>query len=541
MPSARGYVRVSTDEQAQNGVSIDAQKKILQAFAVVKGFDDFEIYCDEGYSGKNLNRPDVRKLLRECAGGEVSAVVVWRLDRLSRSLRDTLEIVEDIFTPNNVTLISVTESIDTSTPSGRLMLNILASFAQSERESDAERVRMAKDAMARECKHLGGYVPLGYKVGPDGCYEIDEATAPVVREIFRMYNARMGYTSILRYIKAQGIKSPRGNDYSKATLNFLLSNEKYIGTYIHNRTVPQDGRGKRSSKQNPIEKQIRIPGGMPAIIDDATWRKACAIRAENARAGGAHKPREEFLLTGLCFCAVCGGRMVVDVGGKDRNGTLQRYYTCKNKCVPPARKEKLEEAVFLILDEVAAQEQLLMQACAVANRFTQEEAEDRRPELAALERRRVDVSKRLAAIVDYIAASGVESPQALRAEITALEAEQAKLDAAIRRASLPTKVYDPEQLLSLLLSIRQAKKKPPEQVKPLLQAALRGVYVSADAYDVQFHGIDTVELRGVEPLSESSKAKPSPSAVYGLTFPPLRVHRQTRGFSSFILQTGRKA
>ena len=90
MPTARGYVRVSTEEQAVNGVSIDAQKEILQAYAVVKGYTDFKIYTDEGFSGKNLNRPDVQRLLEECRSGKVEAVIVWRLDRLSRSLRDTL-------------------------------------------------------------------------------------------------------------------------------------------------------------------------------------------------------------------------------------------------------------------------------------------------------------------------------------------------------------------------------------------------------------------------------------------------------------------
>lgn len=285
MPTARGYVRVSTEEQAVNGVSIDAQKEILQAYAVVKGYTDFKIYTDEGFSGKNLNRPDVQRLLEECRSGKVEAVIVWRLDRLSRSLRDTLETIEDIFMPAGVSLISVTENIDTSTPAGRLMLNILASFAQNEREAIAERVRMAKNSMAKDCKHLGGYVPFGYKVNQQGYYEVDEKTAPIVREIFRMYNARMGYTAILRYLHDQGVKSPQGNDFKKNSLNYILRNEKYTGTYIHNRLAPQSVSGKRSSRPNPIENQIRIPGGMPAIIDQATWEKTCAIREENKKCG----------------------------------------------------------------------------------------------------------------------------------------------------------------------------------------------------------------------------------------------------------------
>lgn len=115
-PRMIGYVRVSTDEQAAHGASIPAQTEVLQAFSVVKGCKEgFRIYTDDGYSGKNLHRPAIKEVLEQCRQGSVSALVVWRLDRLSRSLRDTLSIVEDVLTPNGVTLISATESIDTST------------------------------------------------------------------------------------------------------------------------------------------------------------------------------------------------------------------------------------------------------------------------------------------------------------------------------------------------------------------------------------------------------------------------------------------
>ena len=495
MPAARGYVRVSTDDQAQNGVSIEAQQQILNAYAVVKGFDDFAIYTDGGYSGKNMHRPGLQQLIADCRARKISAVVVWRLDRLSRSLRDVLELVEDDFTANGVTLISVTESIDTSTTSGRLMLNLLASFAQSERETDAERVRMAKDKMAKDCKHLGGYIPLGYRVDENGYYQIDEATAPIVRKIFKMYNARMGYAAILRYVKAAGIKSPRGGDLTKTSLNYILRNEKYIGTYIHNRTEPQSTRGKRSSRARPVEQQIRIPGGMPAIIDQATWDRACIIRAENQHCGGRHKPRVEFLLSGLCYCAVCGKRMVVDVGGKDRNGTTQRYYVCKNKCVPAARKEELENAVFTMLHAVATSSQALTQACDLANRFALGEAEDRQSEVRALEAQLIAARKRQHAITDFIAASGAQAPQTLLNELQALERAIHTLESRISKAQRPAVIYSAPLLLRVINAILRAQQKPPEQVKPLLQAALTGIHVGPADYRVCFHGMEDVEMR----------------------------------------------
>ena len=155
-----GYSRVSSDEQAAHGISIDAQRNILQGYAAMTA-QQIRIYEDAGFSGKNMNRPALRQLLDDCRAGSVSAVVVWKLDRLSRSLRDTLSIIEDVLQPRGITLVSVTESIDTSTPSGRMMLNMLASFAQLEREQDSDRVVMAHKHLARDCKYLGGHVPLG--------------------------------------------------------------------------------------------------------------------------------------------------------------------------------------------------------------------------------------------------------------------------------------------------------------------------------------------------------------------------------------------
>lgn len=136
---ARGYIRVSTDEQTKNSVPIQAQEKILDSLAVVKGYDDFQVYIDDGYSGKDLDRPQMQKLLEECRQGHVDAVLVWKLDRLSRSLRDTLTIIEEIFEPNRISLISATESMDSPTPGGRIRLSLLETLTQHEREQDGIR------------------------------------------------------------------------------------------------------------------------------------------------------------------------------------------------------------------------------------------------------------------------------------------------------------------------------------------------------------------------------------------------------------------
>lgn len=341
-----GYSRVSSEEQAQHGISVDAQRTILEGYAAMTS-SEIRIYEDAGYSGKNTNRPALQQLLAACRSGSVSAVVVWKLDRLSRSLRDTLTIIEDVFQPRGITLVSVTESIDTSTPSGRMMLNLLASFAQLEREQDSDRVVMAHKHLARDCKYLGGHVPLGYRIDADKHYQLDPATAQVVRKVFELYLARSGYGPILEYLNAQDLGGSRKTTYKKSDLNYLLNNEIYAGTFV--RRMGADPRHRVTAPET-----IRIPGGVPAIITPQEWDKVCTLRNQSRRSAAIYTARQIYPLAGLVFCASCGSLMRLNYGGKDRDGTVQRYYTCRQSCIRPARLEQIQQAVFDLLDSMAA-------------------------------------------------------------------------------------------------------------------------------------------------------------------------------------------
>ena len=269
-----GYSRVSSEEQAVHGISIEAQRNSLQGYAAMMN-QQIRIFEDAGYSGKNTNRPALQQLLAACRSGSASAVVVWKLDRLSRSLRDTLTIIEDVFQPRGITLVSITENIDTSTPSGRMMLNLLASFAQLEREQDSDRVVMAHKHLARDCKYLGGHVPLGYRIDADKHYQLDPVTAPVVRRAFEMYLSRTGYTPILDYLNSFDFPGTRKTPFKKSDLNNLLGNEIYAGIYI--RRLGADPRHRITSPET-----IRVPGGVPAILTPEEWSRVCAFR-EQAR------------------------------------------------------------------------------------------------------------------------------------------------------------------------------------------------------------------------------------------------------------------
>ena len=149
------YIRVSTDFQAEEGYSIEAQKEQLTAYCVSKGIKNYDYYIDGGWSGSNIERPEMERLMKDVKDGKISHVIVYKLDRLSRSQKDTLYLIEDLFMPNNVDFVSLTELLDTSTPMGRAMIGILAAFAQLERENIKFRLNSGRQLYIEKGGKLG--------------------------------------------------------------------------------------------------------------------------------------------------------------------------------------------------------------------------------------------------------------------------------------------------------------------------------------------------------------------------------------------------
>ncbi|MBQ8537012.1 MAG: recombinase family protein, partial [Clostridia bacterium] len=419
------YMRVSTEEQAKEGFSIDAQRRVLEAQAIVGGFNATQAYIDEGKSGKNLRRPQVQNLIADCKEQKISAVIVWRLDRLSRSLRDTLMLIEDVFAPNGIALISATESLDTSTPSGRLMINILASFAQNEREVNQQRVSMVMQDLAKQCRHLGGLPPFGYRV-IDGFYQLDPVTAPAVEHLFQMFINGCGYSAMLAWLNQNGFTTGRGKPFGKNSLYDLLGNEKYTGTYIYNRTVSANKDGVRNNHRSKSDDQIiRIPGGIPAIITLETWQKAQAIRAENKHRPGSYRAKQTYLLSGLCVCDVCKSKMTIVSGSKDRNGTIQRYYACPNRCVTAARKEHIENAVFEILSAYLQQADMVRQAVQLVKHLNTDSSTYL--QRLELEKQINEIAIKTRALLDALQQSGGPAPVSIINELHTLDAQRQAL------------------------------------------------------------------------------------------------------------------
>jgi len=224
------YIRVSTEEQAKFGFSINAQKEKLTNYAKIKEWPIYNYYIDEGLSGKDLNRPMIKKLLKDIKEKKVNNVLVFKIDRLTRSTKDLISLI-DFFKNKNCEFNSLTESIDTSSPTGRMFIKIIGLFAEFERESIAERIKLGLERKVKEgysiCSSTASY---GYqKLKGVKIQVINNEEGKVVKKIFSLYLNGKSLEEIKEYLIRRKIKTKKNRVWTKKTIKNILSNPNYIG------------------------------------------------------------------------------------------------------------------------------------------------------------------------------------------------------------------------------------------------------------------------------------------------------------------------
>jgi DNA invertase Pin-like site-specific DNA recombinase len=218
---AIGYVRVSTEDQAREGLSLEAQRARILAACVASGLVLAEVLVEAGESGKTLDRPQLQQLLDRVRAGQVGAVVVTKLDRLTRRTRDLLELVEDVFKPAGVELVSLSEQLDTRTPAGVLMLTVLGALAQMEREQIGERTRSALRYKRAKGERLGT-TPLGYRTAAAGAPMVPHlAELVAIRLILRRRRAGLSFGRIAAELAAAGHRTKRGGGWYASTVRAI--------------------------------------------------------------------------------------------------------------------------------------------------------------------------------------------------------------------------------------------------------------------------------------------------------------------------------
>lgn len=332
------YVRVSTARQDQEGYSIPLQKERLIAYCKAKGWVVAGVYIDPGHSGSSLDRPGMIELIEAVKAGKFDAVLVYKLDRLSRSQKDTLYLIEDVFMANDTDFVSLQESFDTTTIYGRAMVGILSVFAQMERETITERTMMGRAGRAEEgLWHGGGTDPIGYDY-VEGQLVINKEEALQVQDVYKLYADGYSVSEISR--RMDGHKTKHGDWSHTSTVGNVLDNSLYVGK-IH-----FDG--------------VEGPGEHEAIISPELDKKVKARRERLRRLDAAGD--SNFLLTGMIYCASCGaryfpnrrpnGKVVYSCHSRaKKNKKMIKDPNCKAPHIPVEELDAMVEAEVLQLAE----------------------------------------------------------------------------------------------------------------------------------------------------------------------------------------------
>lgn len=305
------YTRKSVDDGLdQEFNSLDAQREAGEAYITSQKANGWvclpERYDDGGFSGGNTSRPALKQLMAECRAGNIDVILVYKIDRLSRSICDFAELTK-FFDQYNVSFCSVTQDINTSTSSGRMMLNILMTFAQYEREIIGERIRDKFAASKRKGMWMGGAVPLGYRVQDRKLVVVDEE-AETVRHIYRRYLDLQSPKRIAIELNAKGLKTKTGRPWNKGNLHHILRNCVYIGKVSH--------------------KGETFDGEQPAIVDLDTWETVQHFMdATPTNTDLTRKSDYVSALKGLLYCGHCGGMMTMAATTR-KNGKRYSYYKC---------------------------------------------------------------------------------------------------------------------------------------------------------------------------------------------------------------------
>ncbi len=485
------YTRVSTDEQAKSAYSsLERQREVCQSYIEIHredGWRTVAVYEDPGYSGKDLNRPGIQELLEDVRQGKLDIVVAYKLDRVTRSLKDFYQLWE-VFESHRVSFATASEQFDTSTSTGKLMLNMLLSFAQFERELTRERTMSKMAGRAERGLWNGGWVPLGYDY--DKARQLlapNPHEAEVVQFIYRRIIEtgspcavaneanRLGYRTKQRTIVRADAEARviGGKRLDEDTVIRIVRNPIYRGYLRYNEGL--------------------FKGGHEPIIDEGTWAQAnAAIGRGSVGEGMRFKDDHVHLLKGLLVCGHCGNHMTpYPSGKKDRDGRPYLYYACtsvtrdgrESPCAVrslPARtfEDLVTKAVADLGNSPAILEECVRQANGDATRAVAD-LEARRQSFMA---RLGEVNKGIRRIVEYIKThDGV--PAEIDAEMQELDRERQELHRAIEKADLEIalrkkKVLDADLMRQQLQHFEHlVKVLPPEDQKELFQLLIKEVRV----------------------------------------------------------------
>jgi len=435
------YTRISTDEDHQK-YSLGAQTERLEAFSKASWGEDWrlhKIYRDTE-SGTHMNRPGLEEMLFDAEAQAFDTLLVFRVDRLSRKVRE-LALMVDELTKHGVVLKSITEPFDTANAAGKMMLQMLGVFAEFEHATIVERTKVGMEKKAKGGRFVGGKVPFGYRLDPEKGLVVHEEEALIVRKLFRMYAiGKIGSSAICKEFNVAGSRKRNGRKWGRRVAIYMIKNPVYVGK-IRWREVLYDGTHEPLVSEELFEKAQEV----------------LAERDEDLR-GRRFRHGENRLLTGVIKCAKCGSNMFGNCGRK--GGVTFTYYACSKRAnyqecdQDYVRSDLLDGAIIQDIKSMFGDEHFMARVWEEANKRLTAERPNVEKEIDA---NFAEAAKVQAAMDRYFKAFEAgkleaslcnEKVKALRAQLDELEASRKDLEA--RREALELPAIDRQMLASLL-------------------------------------------------------------------------------------------
>lgn len=411
------YARFSSHKQGEQ--SIEGQLAAAHAYAAARGYTIIHEYIDRAMTGRNDDRDEFQQMLSDCAKKQFTVIIVWKVDRFGRN-REEITFNKYHCKKQGVRVEYVAENMGEG-PESVILESVLEGMAEYYSLQLSQNVRRGTREVAKKCKFTGGHVPLGYKVDDNNDFVIDPETAPLVRRIFAMYAEGQTAPEIIRQLNAEGLRTAKGNRYTKNSLRTILKNEKYIGIYDF-----KNG-------------EIRVEDGVPAIVDKEVFYKVQKLLSVNQRAPAAKWSRADYLLTNKLFCGSCGGLMVGE-SGTGKSGAKYNYYlctnhkrggTCKRKAI---RQDWLEPFVLTKTQELIMDDEIIQYITDTVWDFYLRQ-DQQRDKVESLKAQIAEVEKAINNLMRAIEA-GMPLTEMTKNRLTELDGQQQALNAAIAQTQL---------------------------------------------------------------------------------------------------------
>ena len=432
------YARFSSDNQRDE--SIDAQLRAINEYADKNNIKIVNQFIDRAKSATSDKRPEFQNMIKFCEADTtgISMVIVHKLDRFSRDKYDSAMYKQKLKV-KGIRVVSVLENLDNS-PESLILESVIEGMAQYYSANLAREVAKGQRENGLRAMHNGGDAPLGYDVTNDKRYAINKEEAQAVKIIFDMYVNGYSYSNIIDKLNDLGYKTKRGNKFGKNSLHGILSNEKYTGVYVFNKTQRKGINGKRNGhKQKSEDEIIKVEGGMPQIIGKDIFIQAQEMMQKRKKAPGSHKAITLYLLTGIIKCGECGhamqGNKRKDKYGNDyisyRCGCRKQKRDCKNKEI---KRDYLEEFVLTELEKHVLNDEAIPALSKELNKRLKTKSNDNHEMLNNLRNKLDKVNKEIENILTAIM-SGIMNSM-LKDKLDELEQVKLNLDLKINELSI---------------------------------------------------------------------------------------------------------